>query len=306
MKIPLPLAERSLRFSLQVADPILELVEKNRGSSHIPPAFEERLKLLHVTNWAEYYLDPRKTTLAAFLSEFSRKELEIIAYNYQIAESDEERSQLTEKLLNHIVDKGENPVVEIVPEPITEELQHKLVEFLNGLSDALKEEIGIQLHFTLANLIVSFYSTISIMAYGQHLTTLVKRAVDGDLDSLFMAYHVDKTILDLPPLAKRYKEAVEKGELRFLVKLAQLKEAPLLRQRILHRKLWFSFAFLEDFELLYSTKREELFDLCQRLGVYGTSPDEKDLDGFNSRLRTYRQYQQSNFKQAKRGRKSSR
>lgn len=108
------------------------------------------------------------------------------------------------------------------------------------------------------------HNAVSVMAYGETLTSLVHRALAGGVDAdvaMCKAVRVNNCLRQHPHFMARYLIACEKSEADFLRRYNNT--APPLTNKIRYPGLYFLLALLDDFGLLDRLSNPQLLDLCE-------------------------------------------
>ncbi len=119
------------------------------------------------------------------------------------------------------------------------------------------------------------HNSVSVMAYGETLTSLVQRALDGGADAdiaMCKAVRVDNSLRQHPQFMARYLLASGKSESDFLRKYNNT--SPPLTNKIRYPGLYFLLALLDGHGLLDRLTNPQLLDLC----------DHARLDKWESRI----------------------
>ncbi len=114
--------------------------------------------------------------------------------------------------------------------------------------------------------LATVHSVLAMMVHGRSMCQLVAEAKKGDDESFVRAVRVDRMVLQLPYSRERMIRAQFTGDSVFLNRLSFRLREPPLKSKIRHRKLWLTFAILDDQEL-FNLPHNELFDIGQGLGV---------------------------------------
>jgi hypothetical protein len=107
------------------------------------------------------------------------------------------------------------------------------------------------------------YNALSVMAYGESLTSLVQRALaggDGADAAMCKAVRVDNNLRQHPKFMARYLFAANNSETGFLNKYNNT--ATPLTYKIRYPGLYYLFALLDNFGLLDQLSNPQLLDLC--------------------------------------------
>lgn len=209
------------------------------------------------------------------------------------------RYSFMEDLRSHLIELAdENGYGDLVAQPITSVSPERLRAFFDITLDMLQQftqEIGNldwdqlevegkhyweQVHPTLpvdvrqktekdaqifaCQFFFILHNSISVMAYGETLTSLVHRALAGGVDadiSMCKAVRVNNCLRQHPHFMARYLMASEKSESDFLRRYNNT--APPLTNKIRYPGLYFLLALLDDFGLLDRLSNPQLLDLCE-------------------------------------------
>lgn len=107
------------------------------------------------------------------------------------------------------------------------------------------------------------HNSISVMAYGELLSSLVQRALAGGPDAyiaMCKAVRVDNSFRQHPQFMARYLSASQKSESDFLRRYNNA--SPPLTNKIRYPGLYFLLALLDGFGLLDRLTNPQLLDLC--------------------------------------------
>jgi hypothetical protein len=113
---------------------------------------------------------------------------------------------------------------------------------------------------------------LSIMLYHRPLSRLVAEAASGDLNSLFLAVRVDRSVVACPPIAVRIAKAEFLNDKRFFLHLRAALKGPSGKHWEAYRDLRYAFALLREvgFDFLSDAQLESL--LVDQLGLYPKVP----------------------------------
>lgn len=107
------------------------------------------------------------------------------------------------------------------------------------------------------------HNSVSVMAYGESLASLVQRALAGGADAdkaMCKAVRVDNSLRRHPQFMERHHQAHGESDVDFL--LAYNNPATPLTNRIRYPGLYFLFATLDGFGLLDQLTNGQVLDLC--------------------------------------------
>jgi hypothetical protein len=113
---------------------------------------------------------------------------------------------------------------------------------------------------------------LSIMLYHRPLSRLVAEAAAGNLDSLFRAVRVDRSVVACPPIAVRIAKAEMTDDKRFFLHLRSALKGPSGKHWEAYKDLRYSFALLREvgFDSLNDAQLESLF--VDQLKLYPKVP----------------------------------
>jgi len=121
----------------------------------------------------------------------------------------------------------------------------------------------------------AFHNAISIMAYGEALSSLVQRALSNDPEAdiaMCKAVRVDNTLRQHPKFMERYLLATNRSESSFLNRY-NITSSP-LSNKIRFPGLYFLFSLLDGFGILGQLTNPQILDLC----------DHAKLDRWENRI----------------------
>ena len=108
-----------------------------------------------------------------------------------------------------------------------------------------------------------FYNAISVMAYGETLTSLVQRALSDDVDAdiaMCKAVRVDNALRQHPKFMERYLQATNKSESKFLDRY-NITSSP-FTHKIRFSGVYFLLSLLDAFGMLGKLTNPQILDLC--------------------------------------------
>jgi hypothetical protein len=178
--------------------------------------------------------------------------------------------------------------------PDTPQRKAELLALFEALPPAEKAEAIKRGQYLYSFVIAFFYESISVMAHGEKLTSLVPKAMAGDRDAFLKAIHVDKALLHAHPWFKdRHEEAQGKRDEDFLRDIGyRLRVAP-TRGRIRHPGLYAMFSMLEALGWLNDLRHEEILDLCDEVRLDRWQNRIEDVNYLTKRLIGYRRMQKA-------------
>lgn len=141
------------------------------------------------------------------------------------------------------------------------------------IEEQRREEKDVQIFF--CHFLFVVHNSISVMAYGETLSSLVQRALFGGADAdiaMCKAVRVDNSLRQHPQFMVRFLLASGKSESAFLRKYNNT--SPPLTNKIRYPGLYFLFALLDGYGLLDRLTNPQLLDLC----------DHAHLDKWENRI----------------------
>lgn len=131
--------------------------------------------------------------------------------------------------------------------------------------------------FTASLLLYFLHNTISVMAYGESLSSLVKRAIAGEPGeeqdrAKCLAVRIDNNLREHPKFKERYLLATRKDDADFL--RAYNNTTPPLAGGVRYRGLYFLFSILDCYGYLDRLSNRQVLDLC----------DHAKLDRWGARI----------------------
>jgi hypothetical protein len=268
-----------LESILPEIDWLVEHMEKNEGWLNITaflPHITENIIAWELPAWATYYLDERKLKTLGMLVLYDIDELKSVTP--ENSADFHEKSLLDALELFDVVDDIELPS----PKEVT--------EFFATAEKSEREQYTKQMIISLYAFFTATFNYLSLMTFGKTLCQLVEMAQKSDVEAdkaLCQAIQIDRTILHLPFVQNRILKAQLGNDKYFLEQLGNHIKRPILSGKIRYRKLWLTFAILED-EGFLNIQQEELLDLLNELGVYGKEFGVEDVGHLNNRLFEYR------------------
>tara|TARA_R110002111_G_scaffold254023_1_gene319518 strand:+ start:125 stop:1006 length:882 start_codon:yes stop_codon:yes gene_type:complete len=265
-----------LKSVLPDVDYMLADMEENKGWLKFPDDFIQTISDWKLPPWSDFYLDERKLKVLPLLTLYDVETLKNV--------SDESRDEFLLQAKRETLEAFQ--VTEEIKPPSLEEVEKRL----GAANEEEKLELTKQMVLTIYTVLVSTFNYLSLMTFGrtiyQLLTVAQSRAKEAD-KALCQAVQIDRTILQLDFVKDRILRAQLTGDIAFLDQLARHIKSPILGKKIRYRKLWLTFAILED-EIFLDIPHEQLLDLLQELGVYGKSFGVEDVGHLRNRLFEYR------------------
>lgn len=272
----LDLTIQILKSVLPEVDWLLEHMESSQGWLNFHPQFAENLIQWKLPQWSQFYLDERKLKALGVMVFYDEELLK----NISPEQRDEFKYQSKEDLLSFIHDMDEFPL----PNP------DEVREIFESADEEEKQSLTRSMVVQIYAFITATFNYLSLMTQGQTLCSLVSMA-QSDSDNadkaLCQAIRIDRTILTLPFVQNRLMKAQLGKDGSFLEMLGNSIKRPILGGKIRYRKLWLTFAILED-EGFLSIPHELLLDLLEEIGVYGSEFGVEDVGHLRNRLFEYR------------------
>jgi len=274
---------RSLGLTFELLEQVLPEVdwllghmEESGGWLNFQPEFAENIVAWELPVWSTYYLDQRKLKNLAALCFYDAETLKNISV--------EDAPQFVEQIKLDAIDVfGEVDDIEF---PESSEIR----EFLETAEDSVREQYFKQMIIGIYAFFTTTFNYLSLMTFGKTLCQLIALAQSDEIDSdksLCQAIQIDRTILQLPFVQNRILKAQIGSDKAFLEQLGNHIKRPILGKKIRYRKLWLTFAILED-EGFLNIPHEDLLDKLQELGVYGHEFGVEDVGHLRNRLFEYR------------------
>jgi hypothetical protein len=265
-----------LAQAIPTYDQLLEVVGANGNYFDLVDEFYDYVRELDLT-WSERYLD--KELLQKGWTIFLRH----VANNENPGELFKIQS-LTDliNLTTTLVGSMQDDDSESISLP---KLNEKTLDNENNKED---EELARE---TLSITLATIFNQLALMVHGRSMVDLLHDASMGDDEAFCLAAQLDKTVLALEPFQERLKRSQFTKDERFLKMLGRRISIPPIKSRIRYRTLRLTFSFLEGFGLLDRLGHEQIFDICQRVGVYGAMHGVEDVGHISKRLADYRRLQ---------------
>lgn len=276
VKKSLELTIQLLESILPVIDELLEYLEEHKGWLDLQPEVAENIVAWDLPLWSTFYLDKNKFKILGMLFLYDVEELKSVTPE-SAAEFNEKAKLQAMELFGEIDD------VEL---PETGEI----AALLEAAEVSEQEQITKQMLIRLFAFFTSTFHYLSLMTHGKTLCHLIALAQGDSVEAdkcLCQAIQIDRTILQLPFVQNRILKAQLGNDGYFLEQLGNHIKRPILSGKIRYRKLWLTFAILED-EGFLNIPQEELLDLLNELGVYGKEFGVEDVGHLNQRLSDYR------------------
>lgn len=278
-----------LHFIVSMTTEYRELVQdlsKPTAWSKMKKLFSERCEALKIGNYVSLYEHPDRFISLAMKVSFVEDLKEIIASvakenglediaSQSIENADPERLKAftelaLEAIMNWVVETDQH--IDATDETSVEDYWKNTHPKL-PLEEQQKVEKDVQISACL--FMFGFHNAISVMAYGESLSSLVQRALssgpDADL-AMCRAVRVDNTLRHHPKFMERYLIATSNSDKRFINQY-NLTSSP-LTNKIRFPGLYFLLSLLDGFGILGQLSNPQLLDLC----------DHANLDRWENRI----------------------
>lgn len=272
-----------VKLLLPAFEEIINDVRKGHGYLNFDPRLVRFLSKGEASPWALYYQDVNQIKKLALFSFIGHENIpEFIEMMRSI--TTEEKIQFADKLKEEIL--LEFPDEIDFPETlITNEKEAR--EWWLQASDEERKDAITRDTLLLYSLITQVCHYFGLMTFGKSLCDLVAAAFTGDDEAYCQAVQIDKTILySIPYFRERLARAQLSYDFTFLQLLSTAIAGKPLAGYIKHKELMFVFAILDD-EGLLGMPLDELFDLCEGMGVYGQKFGIYDIDSLRKRRSYY-------------------
>jgi len=242
---------------------------------------------LKIHNYVELYDDEKRIGVAMFIGLLGQQGFKEL--NSEVSElSREEQSAW----LHEFVADADAFDIESSFPPESEEARRELTKQFEELSEEEKKEAIKQARLFWGFVFAYFHNVLSLMIHGAKLSTLVPQAISGDEDAFVKAIQIDRSLtVHHPFFRQRRLEAQEKGESKFLARIAYRENNPTLRGKIRYPGLYMVFACLEATNWLHDFTHNEILDLCDEAGLDRYQNRIEDVNYLTKRLLEYRRMQ---------------
>lgn len=264
--------------AVPVFDEVFAFIEKHHGWFPWIDEFVEALMRWFPNGWAEFYEDDGRYRSLVAVSLLDPDVIEMM--------KEGKRDEALERVAEDYRQFEEE--IDTIKVPETEEERRLAVEKFNALDEAEKRKLNADTALFFLSFWVSLHNLVALVAHARSMPALIRAAKEGSDDALKKAIQVDRTVLYLPFVRERLFRAELRGESDFLGKLAGGLSKGVFPGKIRYRTLQLTFAFLEDEGLLSRLTHEQIFDICEGLGVYGRSYGIEDVGHLSKRLQEWR------------------
>ena len=281
--IPYSLLERFLTAAIPEAAEIWSLMRTESEGDSFSPKLRDLLDRLKVGRWAELYMDPANETKAKLLMFMSPAD--ISALNARVLAMSPE--QQSEWLAKQFIELEEFDSELDDSPPITSDQ-------FESLPDAERKELLSKWQQFYGFFMPMLLNYMARMIHRKSLYQLVAEASAGDDSSFLKAIQIDKTTLSIIPyFVERSRRAADEGDFSFQRQINTYRNKPIFVTRLRHPMLWLVFSILDEMNVLgqFEEDKEAFLDMCQRLGVYGPTDDNADVQSFAARLREFKKDQ---------------
>jgi hypothetical protein len=141
-----------------------------------------------------------------------------------------------------------------------------------GVEDEFKLPEGVKERHVLVLVYALQRQILSIMLFNRSLSALVAEAAAGNLESLFLAVRLDRSVVSCPSIALRIAKAQFLDDTRFFIHLRSALKGPRSKHWESYKDLRFAFALIRGvgFDALSDEQLETL--LVDQLGLYPKVP----------------------------------
>ena len=278
MNIPQEQTIHTLRILVPELDELLADFEANKGWLSLNANLINLINQWGL-NWHQYYEDEQLLRTLTSMMFFDVDELKEIhekkKFDYAISKLLEIHKEVDEFNFDEISDP------------------QQLINDLESADEETKQQSLKLIVILILGTLSSLFNYLALMLHGYSMCQLVAKAKDGDDDAFCKAVQVDRTVLVLPYFKQRLLKAQLGKEPEFLKFLAYRIKTPILSGKIRYRTLWLTFAILDDEGLLDKLTHDQIFDICEQVGVYGKKYGIEDVGHLTKRLREYRRAQRN-------------
>jgi len=175
------------------------------------------------------------------------------------------------------------------------EVQQFLTEF-ESLSESEKREKEKIFQYFWMSVFALMHQMLSVMVYGEKLTSLVAKAINGDAVAYRKAVRIDKNLLFSHNYFRdRFHNAQSNSEYDFLKRVGDSVALPPFGGKLEYPGFYLIFSLLESFNQLDSFKHEELLDMANEAGVHTTRADTEEVVTITKCLLSFRRFQKTNL-----------
>lgn len=268
---------------------MLNLFQKNRGWAKWPDNIIKIRKNLKADNYHALYDDERTIGIALIMSLMGvetfkvwNTELNSLSPSEQLAVIDEAMREVDEFDF-----KG------FFPPESDEELEAAKTEF-EQVSEEDKKEYVRRGQLFYGYMFAYFHNALSVMVFGEKLTSLVARAKTGDQDAFCKAVQIDRGLLIHHPYFSETKASAQNaGDEQFLADIAYRESNPTLRSKIRFPALYAVFSLLDSLSWLDDFKHSEILEICDAVNMDRNANHISDVSYVSKRLKEYRRFQQT-------------
>lgn len=244
----------------------------------------------NIASYVALYDDERKigaVMMMALLGVEGLKEFSLESAQW----SEQELTKFSEYSLG---EELENDLLELLHFPETDAERKEKEKAFQDLPESEKADATTRGFCLYAGIFCQLFNTLSLMAHGAKLTTLVPKAIAGDDESFLKAVQVDRYLLTHHPyFVQRKRDAQDRGEDGFLRKLAFRESNPNLAGKIQYPALFMLFGILQSIQWLDDLSHAEILDICDEIGLDRYQNRIEDTNYLTKRLGNYRNWQKS-------------
>ncbi len=272
-----------IKALLPLFEELIAEIRKNHGYFSVESKLVPFLSKGHQTPWATYYQSLGQLKLLALFSFCHPAEIPQLATLIKNSSLTEKQAMAEELKVLALASIHRDAGPDTEPLVTAQEAQ----EWWTSLSAEERTQETTRATLLLYSVVTQFCHYCGLMTFGRSLCDLVADAVAGDDIAFCKAVQLDKTVLySIPYFRERLARAQLSADLAFLQRLSTAVTGKQLAGYIKHKELMIVFAILDD-EGMLELPAEELFDLCEELGIYGQRFGIFDVGSFRKRRSYY-------------------
>jgi hypothetical protein len=273
-----------MRLLLPDIQEVITDIEKDGGYLNFADKLTALLTRDGLRPWSSFYEKPQSINGLVARSLFDKVELAELESMLQ-ALPPEKASELRRDIQQNAVDS----LRELDVDQALSVTEDQATAMWLSMGSEGQKQAEIQLYMMLYSMMTLIHNYFALLTYGRRIWDLVEDAKSGDDDAFLKAVRVDRTVLfGIPYFQKRLVRAQVGKDPDFHRKLANAIKAKPLGAKFSHKMLMFVFMVLEDEGLLYDLSQEQLMDVCEDLGVYGSAYGVEDSASLRKLLNKYK------------------
>jgi len=262
-------------------------LEGTNGHLTLPKSLNRLIGGLNLGNYPELYYDENRIWIAFLLSVLTREELEEFGRDFETLSPNE-----TGEVLLAGLDEPDEFLEFFERSDWGRDKRFLAVarRDFRALS-AMERKLAVyRTQLRLGAYLASFYQTLSLMVWGQKLTTLVSRARDGSLVDACKAIRIDKRIqLAVPEVKHMWFEATTSGSLEERELLQKAYYTPPYKGRFSHKAAYAVFAILDQLNVLEHLSHSVVLDMFNESSVFAGGEHVCDVKTVAKLLQKYRE-----------------